>query len=180
MNGGAGGCPRHWNGAATARGPLQSWAKLCWRWAIRLIGPIARGQETRADRLAHLQHHNVASSAVQGLDASTGRRGTLRSVFPWSGRRDLLDGRGQGHSHRLEDLATRALSLAPQQEPLPVLLHLHHLQTIQVLDHIGPLELVAPLLQPGLEFLTQHQRQERAEDMTSDRLVTPVGDRTGL
>ena len=32
------------------------------------------------------------------------------SVVPWSGRRDLLDGRGQGHSHRLEDLATRALT----------------------------------------------------------------------
>jgi Zn-dependent protease with chaperone function len=35
-----------------ARGPLGTWAKLCWRWAIRLIGPIARGQETRADRTA--------------------------------------------------------------------------------------------------------------------------------
>jgi hypothetical protein len=53
----------------------------------------------------------------------------MRSVFPRSGRRDLLDGWGQGHSHRLEDLATRPLGLAPQQEPLPVLLHLHHLQS---------------------------------------------------
>ena len=104
----------------------------------------------------------------------------MRSVLPCGGRRDLLDGRGQRHPHRLEHLATRALSLGPQQEPLPVLLHLHHLQTIQVSDHIGPLELVAPLLQPGLEFLTQDQRQERAEHMTSDRLVTPVEDRAGL
>ena len=45
---------------------------------------------------------------------------------------------------------------------------------------IGPLELVTPPLQPGLEFLAQHQRQERAEDVAPDRLVAPVEDRTGL
>ena len=116
----------------------------------------------------------------QGLDASTGRRGTMRSLVPWGGRRDVLDGRWQGHSHRLEHLATRALGLALQQEPFAVLLHLHHVQPIQVPDHIGPLERVTPLLQPGLQLLTQDQRQELAEDMTSDRLVTPVVDRPGL
>ncbi len=104
----------------------------------------------------------------------------MRSVFPWSGRRDLLDGRGQGHPDRLEHLPTGALRLAPQQEPLPVLFHLHHRLTIQVTDHIGPLERVTPLLQPGLQLLAQDQRQERAEHMTSDRLVTPVVDRPGL
>src|SRR6185312_10381859 len=35
-----------------ARGPLGAWAHTCYRWAIRLIGPIARGQEARADRFA--------------------------------------------------------------------------------------------------------------------------------
>ena len=104
----------------------------------------------------------------------------MRSIPPWDARRDLLNCRRHGDSHRLEHLATRPLDLAPQQEPLPVLLHIHHLQTIQVLDHIGPLQLVTPLLQTGLQLLTEHQRQERAEHMAPDRLVTLVEDRPGL
>jgi hypothetical protein len=104
----------------------------------------------------------------------------MRSAFPWGGRRDLLDRGGQGHPHGLEHLATRALDFAPQQEPLSVLIHLDHLQTVQVLDHIGLLELVVPALQPGLEFLPQDQRQERAQHMTPNRLVTLVIDRSGL
>src|SRR5512135_627496 len=108
------------------------------------------------------------------------RRGTRRSVPPWSSRRGLLNCRRHGYPHRLEHLATTPLDLAPQQEPLTVLLHLHHLQPVQVTDYIGPLQLVAPLLQPGLEFLTQDQGQERAKDMTPDRLVTPVEDGAGL
>jgi Transmembrane exosortase (Exosortase_EpsH) len=49
------------------------------------------------------------------------RRGTLRGVLTWGGRRDLLNGGRQDHSRRLEHLATGPLDLAPQQEPLPVL-----------------------------------------------------------
>jgi hypothetical protein len=37
---------------ARARGPLGAWARLCCRAATWLIGPIARGQEARADRSA--------------------------------------------------------------------------------------------------------------------------------
>ncbi len=40
-----------------ARGPLRLWARACRRAALTLIGPIARGQEARADR---------ASAAVAG------------------------------------------------------------------------------------------------------------------
>src|SRR6186997_2747341 len=72
----------------------------------------------------------------QGLNASIRRRGTRRRAFPWGGRRDLSDGRRQGHTHRLEHLAARPLHIAPKQEPLAVLLHFHLLQAIQVLDHI--------------------------------------------
>ena len=104
----------------------------------------------------------------------------MRSIATRSGRRGLLNRGRDGHSHRLEHLATRPLHVAPQQEPLPLLLHLHHLQTVQVRDHVRPLERVTPLLQPRLEFLSQDQRQERAEHMTPDRLVTPVVDRSGL
>ena len=78
-------------------------------------------------------------------------------MVPRSGDRDLLNRRRQGHTHRLEHLPTRPLHLAPQQESLPVLFHFHQLQTIQVTDHIRPLELVAPRVQAGLEFLTQDQ-----------------------
>jgi Zn-dependent protease with chaperone function len=35
-----------------ARGPLGAWARACSRVADRLIGPVARGQEARADRSA--------------------------------------------------------------------------------------------------------------------------------
>ncbi len=38
--------------AERARGPLGAWARFCHRWSARLIGPIARGQEARADRSA--------------------------------------------------------------------------------------------------------------------------------
>jgi hypothetical protein len=73
-------------------------------------------------------------------------------------------------------LAMRALSIGPWQELLPALSHIHHLQTVQVLDHTGPLALVTLLLQSGLQLLTEHKRQERAEHMASDRLGTPVED----
>lgn len=35
-----------------AGGPLRWWAGACLAWASRLVGPIAHGQEARADRLA--------------------------------------------------------------------------------------------------------------------------------
>jgi Zn-dependent protease with chaperone function len=38
--------------AGRARGPLGAMASVCYRWSSRLIGPIARGQEARADRFA--------------------------------------------------------------------------------------------------------------------------------
>lgn len=37
-----------------------------------------------------------------------------------------------------------------QQEPLAVLPDFHHLQPVQVLDHVGPLEDVTVIGQPGL------------------------------
>src|SRR6516165_12500231 len=104
----------------------------------------------------------------------------MRSLPLGGSRLDLLNRRRDRYARRLERLATRPLHVASQQEPLPVLLHLHGLQPIQVGDHIRPRELVPPRLQPRLEFLTQHQRQERTEYMTPDRLVTAVVDRTRL
>src|SRR5512147_1147043 len=98
----------------------------------------------------------------------------MRGVRPWSPGRDLSNGRWQRHARRLEHRPTGPLSPVSHQEPLPVLLHLHHLQPIQITDHIRPLELLTPLLQPGLQLLTQHQRQERAEDMAPDRLWRPT------
>ena len=52
--------------------------------------------------------------------------------------RGLLHGGRHGNTGRSEDCATGALDLAPQQEPLAVLLHFHHLEAIQVLDHFRP------------------------------------------
>src|SRR5947209_17093350 len=100
----------------------------------------------------------------------------MRIVLLRRDRRDLLNGRRDGHSNRLEHLAATPLNLIPEQGPPPVLFHLHPLQAIQVLDHIGPFQVVAPLSQPGLQLLTEYQRQERTEDMTPDRLITLVED----
>ena len=48
-----------------ARGPLGHWARLCGRCSSRLIGPIARGQETRADRsAAAIAGGSAAASAL--------------------------------------------------------------------------------------------------------------------
>ena len=99
----------------------------------------------------------------------------MRSVLPRAGRRGLLNGRRDGHSGRLEHLATTPLDLAPEQEPLPVLLHLDHLQPVQITDHIGPLQVVAPLLQSGLQLLAEHQRQERAEHVQRTRRRRATG-----
>ena len=48
-----------------ARGPLGGLARTCHRWATRLIAPIARGQETRADRsAAAIAGGSAAASAL--------------------------------------------------------------------------------------------------------------------
>ena len=50
---------------AQVRGPLGWWAKTCYRWAVRLIAPIARGQEARADRsAAAIAGGSAAASAL--------------------------------------------------------------------------------------------------------------------
>ncbi len=48
-----------------SRGPLRAWARLCWRGTSLLIGPIAHGQEVRADRsAATIAGGRAASSAL--------------------------------------------------------------------------------------------------------------------
>jgi Zn-dependent protease with chaperone function len=48
-----------------SRGPLRAWAQFCWRGTSLLIGPIAHGQEVRADRsAATIAGGRAASSAL--------------------------------------------------------------------------------------------------------------------
>ena len=70
------------------------------------------------------------------------------------------------------------MGFAPQQETLAVLLDLGGLQADQVADHVFPLQLVALLGKSVVEFLAQDQRQERAENVPPNRLVTFVKDGT--
>lgn len=50
---------------ATLRGPLAAWARLCCRVSTRLIRPLARSQETRADRsAASIAGGGTAASAL--------------------------------------------------------------------------------------------------------------------
>src|SRR5262249_52855078 len=48
----------------SARGPLGTWARLCHRLSSRLIGPIARGQEARADRSAAVIAGGTAAASA--------------------------------------------------------------------------------------------------------------------
>ncbi|AGA27544.1 M48 family metallopeptidase [Singulisphaera acidiphila] len=51
--------------AGQEHGPLGFLARTCFRWSSRLIGPIARGQETRADRsAAAIAGGSAAASAL--------------------------------------------------------------------------------------------------------------------
>jgi len=45
------------------------------------------------------------------------------------------------------------LQLTPQQEALAGVFHFHVLHTLQVLDHLGPLQLLSACLQTGLQFV---------------------------
>jgi Peptidase family M48 len=48
-----------------SRGPLRLWARLCRRVAVSLVGPLARGQEARADRAsASIAGGRSAASAL--------------------------------------------------------------------------------------------------------------------
>jgi Zn-dependent protease with chaperone function len=52
-------------GGDRVRGPLGGWAKVCYAWSTELIGPIARGQEARADRsAAAIAGGSTAASAL--------------------------------------------------------------------------------------------------------------------
>ena len=76
---------------------------------------------------------------------SHARRGTR--IWLWGGGiwLGLLHRRRHRGPSRAEDRAAGALNLAAQQKPLAVLLNFHHLQTDQILDHIGPLEVMIVL-----------------------------------
>src|SRR5262245_60246376 len=51
--------------AGRERGPLGYLARTCYRWSARLIGPVARGQESRADRsAAAIAGGSAAASAL--------------------------------------------------------------------------------------------------------------------
>jgi hypothetical protein len=74
----------------------------------------------------------------------------MRGIVLDDRRRDLLDGRRQGNSRRLEHTAARALDLVPQEKSLSVLLHLRGMQLTQVLNDVGPFEFVPTFLQAAL------------------------------
>jgi len=93
-------------------------------------------------------------------------RGTKNWIRVGGILRGLLHIGRHGDTGRSEDCATGALDLAPQQEPLAVLLHFHHLEAIQVLDHVRPLKFMIVLGQPSLQFLPQHRKRPSNHALT--------------
>src|SRR5271165_4006069 len=124
-----------------------------------------------------IQPQPLVVQAFADLHVRHGTRIWRRSSGGWGG---LLHRWRHGDPGRAEDRAAGALDLATQQEPLAVLLHFHHLQAVQILDHVSPLEVVPVPGQTSLQFLAQHQRQERAEHVAPDRLVALVVNRPSL
>src|SRR5215471_18350086 len=97
--------------------------------------------------------------------------------WPPAASGQLLYGRGDRNPHRAKYASARALELRAQAEMLAVLDHFHVLQPFEVLQHVGPLVPLSPSGQPRLQFVTQEQRQERTEHVTTDRPVALMIDR---
>src|ERR1700682_4208231 len=92
----------------------------------------------------------------------------------------LFDQRRQGYSGCLKDAGATTANLGAQPKAFAVLLDIHHLQSIQICDHVPPFEVTATRLQARLQLVTQKQGQERTKDVAADGRVALVIDGSSL
>ncbi len=91
-----------------------------------------------------------------------------------------LDDGGQFRAHAAHDVGDGSMSLRAQREALALRLDQRFPQPVQVPHHVGPLRLDSRLPHAPLQLPLQHQRQERAEHVAPDGLVTAMVNRPRL
>src|SRR6266566_4443250 len=96
------------------------------------------------------------------------------------GERHLAHERWRRDADRLEDCAGAAAGLGTQDETLVGLIDADFLDPIEVADDVGPLEIEPGGGQTFVEFLAQHERQERTKQMSGNCSVGLVVDWPGL
>ena len=92
----------------------------------------------------------------------------------------LANRRRDSNPGRLKDLAADAPTFAANGQTLTRFLNGNLLQRFKILLDICPFEPVACLIQAAIQFFAQHQSQETAEDMASNRLIHLVVDGPGF
>jgi len=70
--------------------------------------------------------------------------------------------------------------LTSDGQRLATVFYRYFLQGLEILLNVEPLKTVAGFLQPAIQFLTEDQGQETAEDMTPDGLIPFVEYGTGV
>ena len=74
----------------------------------------------------------------------------MRVVLVCHVRVELPNLRRQGNPRCLEHGCTCTLSIIPQQESLSILLYLGCVQLLQVMDHVGPFDILTVVFQASL------------------------------
>lgn len=92
----------------------------------------------------------------------------------------LPDARRHRYTNSLGDLAATTDGSGTNQQPTPALFNGDILKSLEITNDIDPFKLVSRPFQVAIEFFAQHKRQETAEDMTADRLITLVEDRPSV
>ena len=85
-----------------------------------------------------------------------------------------------GYPNRLKDFAAGTEAFAPYGERFSLVFNRNLLEGLEVLLDVGPLETVTSLLQSAVQFLTENQGQETAEDVTPDGLISLMKDGPGI
>jgi len=85
----------------------------------------------------------------------------------------------QGDAQCLEDGAGGGRRRVPQQVTFSILLDLGFAQAFEIVDDVGPFEIVAGGEEAVLQLLAQDKGKEGAEDVASDGVVAFVEDRAG-
>ena len=87
------------------------------------------------------------------------------------------DERRQGDAQCLEDGAGGRRRRVAQQITFSVLLDLGFAQALEILDNVGPFEVVSGGEEAVLQLLAQDQGEKGAEDVAADGVVAVVEDR---
>ena len=108
---------------------------------------------------------------VMSIDIDLGTTWAL----PFGQNLQFPDGRRDGDADSLEYLAAISRALAADGEFFPVFLNGDLLERFEILFYVRPLKAdMACGFEPPVEFFSQGERKETAEDMTPDGFISLV------